>query len=146
MLRVNKKVKTKNYYVKSDIILQIIYTSEDTCDRITLQNSGGIIMKKIFVSVLTVLMCVLMLSACGGGKTLNDTPLDVALSQVNDAVFDGGESMRIIDSVDKLELYYSIDPQDVVEFAAEVSKNSATEIDEVILIKAVDDAAAKRIA
>lgn len=103
-------------------------------------------MKKTFVSVLTVLMCVLMLSACGGGKTLNDTPLDVALSQINDAVFDGGESMRIIDSVDKLELYYSIDPQDVAEFAAEVSKNSATEIDEVILIKAVDDAAAKRIA
>lgn len=103
-------------------------------------------MKKTFVSLIAVLMCVLMLSACGGGQTLNDTPLSDALTQLNDAVFDGGESMRIIDSVDKLELYYSIDPNDVTEFAAEVAKNSATEIDEVILIKAVDEAGAQRIA
>lgn len=103
-------------------------------------------MKKIIFSVVAVLMCALLLTACGGENKLNDTPLDVALAQLNTAVFDGGDSMRIIDSVDKLELYYAVDPQDVSEFAAEVAKNSATEIDEVILIKAVDDAAAKRIA
>ena len=103
-------------------------------------------MKKILVSFVAVRMCALMLTACGSTQTLNDTPLDVALAQINTAVFDGGESMRIIDSVDKLELYYSISPEDVTEFAAEVAKNSATEIDEVILVKVVDEAAAARIA
>ncbi len=103
-------------------------------------------MKKIFVSVVAFLMCACLLTACGGEKALNDTPLSEAMGKINAEVFDGGENMRVIDSIDKLELYYSVDPADVKEFAAEVAKNSATEIDEVILIKAVDEEAAKRVA
>ncbi len=103
-------------------------------------------MKKVLMSVLALLMCMCLLTACGGGKTLNDTPLSEVLTRINTEFFDGGESMREIDSLDKLELYYSIDPADVAEFAAEVAKNSATEIDEVVLIKAVDEEAAKRVA
>lgn len=104
-------------------------------------------MKKIFVSIIAALMCMCLLTACGEStKTLNGTPLDVAVSQINDAIFDGGDNMRVIDSVDKIELYYSVDPADVAEFAAEVAKNSATEIDEIVLIKAVDEDAAKRVA
>lgn len=104
-------------------------------------------MKKILLAITSLLMCACLLTACGTAeKTLNDTPLSEAMDKINAEVFGGGENMRVIDSLDKLELYYSIDPADVEEFAAEVSKNSATEIDEVILIKAVDTDAAKRIA
>lgn len=104
-------------------------------------------MKKMFVSALGVLMCMCLLTACGGAsKTLNDTPLVDAMDKINAEVFGGGDNMRVIDSRDKLELYYGIDPADVKEFAAEVSKNSATEIDEVVLVKAVDEEAAKRVA
>lgn len=104
-------------------------------------------MKKIFASVFAVLMCLCMLTACSEGtQSLNDTPLSEAMDKINAEVFGGGDNMRVIDSSDKLELYYSIDPADVAEFAAEVSKNSATEIDEVVLIKAVDEDAAKRVA
>ncbi len=103
-------------------------------------------MKKIFVSVFAILMCMCLLTACGGAKTLNDTPLSDAMDKINTEVFGGGENMRVIDSLDKLELYYDIDPADVKEFAAEVAKNSATEIDEVVLVKAVDEEAAKRVA
>lgn len=104
-------------------------------------------MKKILLAITSLLMCACLLTACGTAeKTLNDTPLSEAMDKINAEVFGGGENMRVIDSLDKLELYYGIDPADVEEFAAEVSKNSATEIDEVILIKAVDTDAAKRIA
>ena len=104
-------------------------------------------MKKILLAITSLLMCACLLTACGTAeKTLNDTPLSEAMDKINAEVFGGGENMRVIDSLDKLELYYSIDPADVEEFAAEVSKNSATEIDEVILVKAVDTDAAKRIA
>lgn len=103
-------------------------------------------MKKILVSVMAILMCMCLLTACGGAKTLNDTPLSEAMDKINAEVFGDGENMRVIDSLEKLELYYDIDPADVKEFAVEVSKNSATEIDEVILIKAVDEEAANRIA
>ena len=104
-------------------------------------------MKKIFVSIIAVLMCMCLLTACGENtKTLNDTPLSEVMDKVNTEYFDGGAAMRAVDSIDKLELYYAIDPADVSEFAAEVAKNSATEIDEVVLIKAVDTDAAKRVA
>lgn len=103
-------------------------------------------MKKVLVSVLALVMCMCVLTACGGEKALNDTPLSEALDKINAQFFDGGETMRIIDSLDKLELYYDIAPEDVAEFAAEVAKDSATEIDEVVLVKAVDEEAAKRIA
>ena len=104
-------------------------------------------MKKIILSAVAVLMCMCLLTACGGtSKTLNDTPLVDAMDKINAEVFGGGDNMRVIDSIDKLELYYGIDPADVKEFAAEVSKNSATEIDEVVLVKAVDEEAAKRVA
>lgn len=104
-------------------------------------------MKKVLVSVLALIMCMCVLSACGGGeKALNDTPLSEALTKINADFFGSGEAMREIDSLDKLELYYDIVPADVAEFAAEVAKDSATKIDEVVLIKAIDEEAAKRIA
>lgn len=103
-------------------------------------------MKKIAFSVASLLMCLVLLTACGSQKTLNNTPLSEALTKINAEFFNSGENMKAIDSLDKLELYYSIDPADVSEFAAEVSKNSATEIDEVVLVKAVDEEAAKRVA
>ena len=109
-------------------------------------------MKKIFASALIIVVCALMLFGCGEAAQTADTNAlkDVALSSATDKlntdIFDGVANMKVIDSLDKRELYYDIAPEDVAEFSAEISKNSATEIDEVVIIKAVDSDAAKRIA
>jgi hypothetical protein len=110
------------------------------------------VMKKIFASALIIVMCALMLFGCGESaqtadtNALKDVALSAATDKLNTDIFDGGANMKVIDSLDKLELYYDIAPEDVAEFSAEISKNSATEIDEVVIIKAVDSNAAKRIA
>lgn len=103
-------------------------------------------MKKTVCILLLAVMAMCFTVGCTKEKELNDTPLSQAVDKINAEVFGGSDGMRSIDSLDKLELYYSIDQTDVKEFAAEVSKSSATEIDEVVLVKAVDEAAAKRIA
>lgn len=111
-------------------------------------------MKKVIFSFAAILMCLLMFTACGGGENTPETTapakadisLTEALDKINTEFFDGGSAMKLIESEDKIEAYYGISPDDVTEFAAEVSKNSATEIDEVVLVKAVDSDAAKRIA
>jgi len=112
-------------------------------------------MKKVIFSLVSIIMCVFMLTACGGNgdptpattaPAKADVSLTEALDKINTEFFDGGSAMKLIESEDKLEIYYGISPDDVTEFAAEVSKNSATEIDEVVLVKAADTAAAKRVA
>lgn len=103
-------------------------------------------MKKIISTVLVALLCLCVLAGCSGDKTVNEVPLTEALAEINTRFFNGGEGMRDIESLDKLELYYGITPADVDEFAAEIAKNSATEIDEVVLVKAVDESAAARVA
>ncbi|MBE6794495.1 MAG: DUF4358 domain-containing protein [Ruminococcaceae bacterium] len=117
-----------------------------------LQNSGGMVMKKIMASALLIMMCALMLFGCGEGNTadtgnaaLKDVALSTAMEKLNEEIFDK-DSMKTVDSLDKLELYYDIAPADVAEFAAEIAKNSATEINEAVIIKATDADAAKRVA
>lgn len=110
-------------------------------------------MKKIMLSAMAVIMCVLMLTGCGAGSAAEGTTaaakevvLSDVLAEINSQFFNGGENMKPIENTDKLELYYGITPADVSDFAAEISKNSATEIDEVIIVKATDADAAARVA
>ena len=105
-------------------------------------------MKKILILVLSFVLCTLVFTGCGTETPApaKDVALYDVLSEINTEFFDDGENMKLIETSDKLELYYDILAADVEEYAAEVSKNSATELDEVVLIKAVDEAAAKRVA
>lgn len=105
-------------------------------------------MKKVLFIIASLLLSVVMLTACGTETppTAKDVALYDVLCEINTEFFDDGENMKLIETSDKLELYYDIPAADVEEYAAEVSKNSATEIDEVVLIKAVDEDAAKRVA
>ena len=105
-------------------------------------------MKKVLFIIASLVLCTLMLAGCGTETppATKDVVLYDVLSEINTEFFDDGNNMKLIETSDKLELYYDIAPADVADFAAEVSKNSATEIDEVVLIKAVDEAAAKRVA
>lgn len=103
-------------------------------------------MKRIISVLICVVLCLGVLSACGGEKQLNETPVADMLTFINERYYNNGNDMVIIEDIDMLELYYSIDPADVEAFAAETTANSATEVDEIVIVKAVDEAAAERVA
>lgn len=100
---------------------------------------------KTHKAVFVVILCAFMLftfAGCGGKK-------EVVLSQVLDSINTefsvDKESMILVEDADTLELYYSISPTDVKQFAAETTKNSATDITEFIFVEAVNSEASKRV-
>ena len=74
-----------------------------------------------------------------------DVVLTDVLASINTEFSISEEEMMIVDQPDDLELYYNILPEDVKQFAAETTRNSATDITEIILVEAVDADAAQRV-
>ena len=112
-------------------------------------------MKK-FIAVLSLFMCFLMIFAFAGCKSdsasdasSGDTEKEVVLSDVLDKINSKFsvpvDDMTAIETTDDLELYYNIAPADVKQFAAQTTKNTATDISEIILVEAVDSDAAQRV-
>ncbi len=95
-------------------------------------------MKKI-IALVCVMALVVALCACGAKdvKPLSDIFGDIK-AQVTFT-----DNIEFND-VDKLDRYYGITADEVSEFAGCVS-NSGTDQEEIVLIKAVDDAAAEKI-
>lgn len=98
-------------------------------------------MKRILALVCTVLILCACLSACGGGKgaskSLSDIYTDIK-AQVTLS------DMLEIDSAAKLDKYYGIAEADAVEYAGGIN-NSGVDMEEIVLIKAADSAAAERV-
>lgn len=97
--------------------------------------------------IISALICLLMFFAftgCGINSN-NDVALFEVLNSINFKFSISEEDMMRIDTLDDLELYYNILPEDVKQFAAETTKNSSTDITEFILIEAVDSDAAQRV-
>lgn len=104
-------------------------------------------------SILALLLCLLMsisLFACtgDGGETPASKPVDLSavMAEINSKFSFSDENMRTVDDTDSLDLYYSIAPENVKQFAAQTTKDTANDITEIILIEAVDADAAERIA
>ena len=95
---------------------------------------------------ISVLLCMMLLFAFFGcGVNEKEVVLTEVLNSINFKFNISEDEMMLIDTADDLELYYNILPEDVKQFAAETTKNSSTDITEVILVEAVDSDAAQRV-
>ncbi|MCD7845093.1 MAG: DUF4358 domain-containing protein [Oscillospiraceae bacterium] len=86
----------------------------------------------------------LALPACGGG---NEEEADIDLTAVMEELtgaYDMPEMMTV-SSTDSLTSFYGIDPADVDSFAIQLC-STGLDADEIVLIRAVDQEAAARIA
>lgn len=77
--------------------------------------------------------------------TDNVIDLSSVLADINSQYAISADDMMVIEDTDSLELFYNILPEDVKQFAAETTINTATDITELIFVEAVDSAAADRI-
>lgn len=94
-------------------------------------------MKKVISIVLAFVLCLAIFTGCGAKE--------VKLSEVMDKInSEFSLSLQTLESADELNTYYSIDPADVKQFAAEIDPNNNAPV-EIVLIEAVDADAATRV-
>ena len=98
-------------------------------------------MKRILALAVSLLVIVGLLTACGG-EDVKSVVLGDLLSEVNTAY--GISNMKVLDKASDMNRYYRIAEEDIKQFAAEMSTDSKT-FTEVILVEAVDSAAVSRI-
>lgn len=94
-------------------------------------------MKKTFSVATSIILCLAFLTGCGA-KNVN---LSEVMEKINS---DFSLSLRILESVDDLDTYYSIETADVEQFAAEIDVNNDAPV-EIVLVEAVDADAATRV-
>lgn len=98
-------------------------------------------MKRIIALLCAVIMLAACLVACGGSKgaskPLSDIYADIK-SQVELS------DMLEISSAQMLDKYYGIAEEDAAEYAGGIN-NTGVDMEEIVLIKAADDAAAERV-
>lgn len=94
-------------------------------------------MKKVFSIASALILCFAILTGCGAKE--------VNLTEVMDKLnSDFSLSLRVLESVDDLNTYYSIDTADVKQYAAEIDSNNDAPV-EIVLVEAVDADAATRV-
>lgn len=96
-------------------------------------------MKKLGICLLSILLSLCILSACGTAQVDLKTVFDEINSQF------GISDLTVIEDASKLNRYYMIEEDSVKQFAAEFSAESSV-FTEIVLIEAVDDASAGEIA
>lgn len=94
-------------------------------------------MKKLVSLIIAAVMCLSVFVGCG----TSSVDLNEVVNKINS---DYSLSLEKLSSADDLNTYYSIESADVKQFAAEMdSTNDAPK--EIVLIEAVDSAAADRV-
>lgn len=94
-------------------------------------------MKKIISMITAVVMCLAIFAGCSGASVdLNKVMTDIN-SQFN-------LELRELTDVEDLKTYYSIESEDVKQFAAEINADNNSAV-EIVLVEAVDAEAADRI-
>lgn len=96
-------------------------------------------MKRIAICLLSLVLSLCMLTACGTA----DVDLKTVFDDINSQF--GITGLTVIEDASKLNRYYMIEEDMVEDFAAEFSAESSV-FTEIVLIKAVDEAAASEIA
>ena len=106
-------------------------------------------MKKIVAVFLIVLLITVMFSACGGqndGKTAS-VSLTELLEEIDTQIGvsnDGDQGLKVLTSEEELDRYYLIAAEDIKQFAAERTGDTDDYL-EIVIVEAVDEAAADRI-
>ena len=99
-------------------------------------------MKRLFIIAAAMILVACVLAACGGNASA-DVDMNALLSDINSTY--GISDLKILDTTGDLNRYYSIAEEDVKQFSAELT-TKASQYNEIIIVEAVDDAAAGRIA
>ena len=94
-------------------------------------------MKKLISLAALFILCLAILTGCGA-KEVN---LNEVMDKINS---DFSLSLRVLESADDLNTYYSIETADVKQFAAEIDANNDAPV-EIVLVEAVDADAATRV-
>lgn len=100
-------------------------------------------MKKIVSFVILAAMVLVLLTGCGGGA---DADLKAVLSDINAQYSDDAVEFKELTEVDDLDAYYMISPDDVKQFAAQISTDTSAAPVEIVLVEAVDSDAADNVA
>ena len=115
-------------------------------------------MKRVFTLVFTVVMAVFVLAGCGSKdspevidttngtsnlslQALENKDLSQVMNTINSAY---SLSLKTLESVGDLKKYYSINPDDVKQFAAEIDSNNNAPV-EIVLVEATDSKAADSV-
>ena len=96
-------------------------------------------MKKLGICLLSLVLSLCMLTACGAA----DVDLRTVFDDINTQF--GIDGITVIEDVAKLNRYYMIEEDTVEQFAAEFSAESSS-YKEIVLLKAVDEGSASEIA
>ena len=94
-------------------------------------------MKKICSLFTAFILCFVLLSGCSS----TNVELSKVMSDINSKY---SLELKELTSTDELQKYYSIDPADVKQFAAEINSDSNSRV-EIVLVEAVDSSAADRV-
>lgn len=94
-------------------------------------------MKKMIALALAAIMSVSLFAGCGGGGS----DLNKVMTDINSSY---SLSLKTLESKDDLSKYYSIKPESVKQFAAEIDSNNNAPV-EIIMIEATDANAATEI-
>lgn len=97
-------------------------------------------MKKIILSVTAVFMILVMLASCGK-STVESVNVKEVYQKITESVAMPEETVEL--AADDLVDYYGIEADKVAEFAA--VQDACGYKDEIVIVKAVDDASAKEI-
>jgi len=94
-------------------------------------------MKKFFSIAIALVLSLTIFTGCGA----KEVKLTEVMNKLNS---DFSLSLRVLESVDDLNTYYSIDTADVKQYAAEIDSNNDAPV-EIVLVEAVDADAATRV-
>ena len=94
----------------------------------------GRLMKRQISLFLVILLLPVMLFGCG----TKQVDLQSVLREINTAFADDTEGFKELTDVSELEVYYSISPDDVKQFAAQIKEDSTNAPAEIVLVEAVD--------
>lgn len=98
-------------------------------------------MKKLLTFAVALALCFSVLVGCGTDSVNKDVNLNNVMTEINS---DYNLSLDTLSSVEELNTYYSINTEDVKQFAAEIdSTNDAPK--EIVMVEAVDADAASRV-
>lgn len=95
-------------------------------------------MKKVVSLVTIFVLCLTALAGCSGSKEVD---LKTVLSDINSKY---SLNLKELTDSNDLKKYYSIDTEDVKQFAAEINSDSNSRV-EIVLVEAVDADAASRV-
>ncbi|WP_405353470.1 DUF4358 domain-containing protein [Ruminococcus sp.] len=98
-------------------------------------------MKKVISLATVFVLCLTALTAFAGCSGSKEVDLKTVLSDINSQY---SLSLKELSDVNDLKKYYSIDTEDVKQFAAEINSDSNSRV-EIVLVEAVDADAATRV-